>query len=332
MADKTNIAALIISVVSLCTAGVSVGIALKNTEKTSEIHETESTDKTTSVKTETQNASPMSIRENAKISYLGPAGTYTEEATKLFFGEDSSLSSQSTVNDAIEELNSGKADYAVIPQENTIGGAVVDYVDALIAQEDVYVVGEVVLPISQTLMGLPDTKLEDIKTVCSHKQGIAQSKEWRSKNLPDAVIEEKDSTAAAAEFVAENGDKSFAAIAAPGAAELYGLEILAENVQITMENKTRFYVLSKEKLGESHTNAVFTAKCSANLIDDIIVDIHNSGLEMTALHERPEGSFLGSYNYIIETENQNGISEEQINDTLSHAEVKFLGCFDVTEK
>ena len=53
---------------------------------------------------------------------------------------------------------------------------------------------------------------------------------------------------------------------------------------------------------------------------------------MTALHERPEGSFLGSYNYIIETENQNGISDEQINDALSHAEVKFLGCFDVTEK
>ena len=84
----------------------------------------------------------------------------------------------------------GEADYAVIPQENTIGGAVTNYVDALIRQEDVYVVGEVVLPISQTLMGLPGTELSDIRTVCSHAQGIAQSAAWRSEHLPDAVTEE----------------------------------------------------------------------------------------------------------------------------------------------
>lgn len=86
-------------------------------------------------------------------------------------------------------------------------------------------------------MALPGTQLSDIKTVCSHAQGIAQSAEWRSTNLPDAVTEEKGSTAAAASYVAESGDKSI-----------------------------------------------------ADLIDDIIVDIHNSGLEMTAIHDRPEGS------------------------------------------
>ena len=275
---------------------------------------------------------PMNIKENAKVSYLGPAGTYTEEATKLFFGEGAELFPQGTVDEAISELNGGNADYAVIPQENTIGGAVTNYVDALIGQEDVYVVGEVVLPISQTLMGLPGTKLSDIKTVYSHAQGIAQSKEWRSKNLPDAAAEEKDSTAAAASFVAESGDNTAAAIAAPGAAELYGLEILAENVQITMENKTRFYVLSKDKPDAAYTNAVFVAKCNADLIDDIIVDIHNSGLEMTAIHDRPEGSMLGSYNYIIETENPEGITDEQINAVLKHPEVRYLGSFCVSEK
>ncbi|MCR5121991.1 MAG: hypothetical protein K6B74_06185, partial [Ruminococcus sp.] len=92
---------------------------------------------------------PMNIKEKASVSYLGPAGTYTEEATKLFFGEGAELFPQGTVDEAISELNGGKADYAVIPQENTIGGAVTNYVDALIGQEDVYVVGEVVLPISQ---------------------------------------------------------------------------------------------------------------------------------------------------------------------------------------
>ena len=71
------------------------------------------------------------------------------------------------------------------------------------------------MPISQTLMGLPGTKLSDIRTVCSHAQGIAQSAQWRSENLPDAVTEEKDSTAAAASYVADSGDKTIAAIGAP---------------------------------------------------------------------------------------------------------------------
>ena len=273
---------------------------------------------------------PVRIKEHAAVSYLGPAGTYTEEAAQLFFGDDASLSPQTTVDDAIAELNAGNADYAVIPQENTIGGAVTNYVDALIRQEDVYVVGEVVLPISQTLMGLPGTELSDIRTVCSHAQGIAQSAAWRSEHLPDAVTEEKDSTAAAASYVVETGDKSVAAIAAPGAASLYGLEVLAENVQITMENKTRFYVLSREADTAVHTNAVFVATCKADLIDDILVDLHEAGLELTALHDRPEGSTLGSYYYIIEAENESGITGEQIAAVTAHPEIRYLGSFQVT--
>jgi len=296
---------------ALAAAGTGCGEASNQTEK---------------------NVSPPEIKQHARVSYLGPAGTYTEEATKYFFDADAVLSPQETVDAAIAELSGGNADYAVIPQENTIGGAVTNYIDALIRQDGVYVVGEVVLPISQTLMGLPGTQLSDIKTVCSHAQGIAQSAEWRSTNLPDAVTEEKGSTAAAASYVAESGDKSIAAIAAPGAAELYGLEVIAENVQITMANKTRFYVLSAEKPAEEYTNAVFVAACHADLIDDIIVDIHNSGLEMTAIHDRPEGSMLGSYYYIIETEAKSGITEKQIDTVLKHSEVRYLGSFCVSEK
>ena len=327
MKAKTRIAAVIAAAVCICTAGavgcgsetkaekdgavssqaVSAAESGENAASSSEAQGSETAD--TLSEAEKPVIEPVSILENARVSYLGPAGTYTEEASKLFFGEDCALSPQETVPDAIAELNAGNADYAVIPQENTIGGAVTNYIDALIEQEEVYVTGEVVLPISQTLMGIPGTKLGDIKTVCSHAQGIAQSEKWRSENLPDAVTEEKDSTAAAAGFVAEKGDKSYAAIAAPGAAELYGLEVLAENVQISMENKTRFYVLSKTKADGTHTNAVLTAKCHANKVDDLIVDIHDSGLELTAIHARPEGSYLGSYNYIIEVEDAEGITE-----------------------
>lgn len=271
------------------------------------------------------------IKDNASVSYLGPEGTYTEEAAKFFFISGGSFIPKGTVDEAIEDAAAGISDYAVIPQENTIGGAVTNYVDAFLSRDDVYVVGEVVLPISQTLMGVPGATIADIKTVCSHAQGIKQSEQWRKENMPDAVTEEMGSTAAAAAYVAEQQDKSIAAVAAPGAAGLYGLEVLAENVQITDANKTRFYVLSKERV-TGGTNAVFAATCEANLIDDIIVEIHNAGLELVTIHDRPEGSKLGTYNYIIEVEAVGGITDEQISKVSKTGEVRFCGCFNSVSK
>ena len=273
------------------------------------------------------------IVENASVSYLGPAGTYTEEATKLFFSEKAALMPKETVSDAIEMILTGDADYAVIPQENTLGGAVVNYVDALVKTEDVYVVGEVILPINQTLMGVPGATIEDIKTVCSHAQGLTQSAEWRKEHLPDAQAQEMASTAAAASHVAETGDKTIAAVAAPGAADLYGLSVLAENVQITDANKTRFYVLSTTELNSKQlTNAVLVASCEANMIDDIIVKLHDAGLEFVAIHDRPEGSQLGKYNYIIEVENVSGITDSHIKKIAAISDLRYLGRFNVIEK
>ena len=269
----------------------------------------------------------------ADVSYLGPAGTYTEEAAQFFFQNGETLNPKETVNDAIADLLSGEANYAVIPQENTLGGAVVNYVDALIGAEYTFVVGEVVLPISQTLMGVPGAALEDITTVCSHAQGLTQSAQWRSENLPDAGTEEMSSTAAAASYVASTGDKSIAAVAAPGAAALYGLEVLAENVQITDANRTRFYVLSRQPLGvEGLTRAVFVATCEASRIDDIVVRVHESGLEMVALHDRPEGSALGRYHYGIEVAHAAGITGAQVDAVCAMEGVRFAGRFDAIEK
>lgn len=270
---------------------------------------------------------------DTKISYLGPAGTYTEEATQFFFAGTGTFLPRPAVEDAIADVISGAADYAVIPQENTIGGAVTNYVDALMAADGVYVVGEVILPISQTLLGVPGATIADIQTVCSHAQGIKQSERWRAEHMPDAVTEEMSSTAAAASYVAEQGDKTVAAIAAPAAAELYGLDVLAENVQITDANKTRFYVLSATPLAlGANKRAVFAASCEASVIDDIIVTIHNAGLELVTLHDRPEGSALGSYRYIIETECASGVTQKQLDAACKHPEVRFLGSYNVSEK
>ena len=281
------------------------------------------------------NASPApgaEFQADARVSYLGPAGTYTEEAARFFFRSAAAFLPESTVDEAIADLVEGRADYAVIPQENTIGGAVTNYVDALIGQEGVSVVGEVILPISQTLMAVPGAALSDIKTVCSHAQGIKQSEAWRAEHLPDAVTEEMGSTAAAASFVAQQQDKSVAAIAAPAAAELYELEVLAENVQITDANKTRFYVLSAAPLTGLLTHAVFVADCGADRLDDIIVEIRDAGLELVTLHDRPEGSALGRYHYIIEVVSDGGISAQRLDRVCALEEVRLLGSFDAVEK
>ena len=119
--------------------------------------------------------SGFQIKTNAVVSYLGPEGTYTEEAAKFFFQDTKNFNPQKTVDDAIAEVMNDTADYAVIPQENTLGGAVTNYVDALINESGVYVVGEVIIPINQTLMGVEGATLNDIKTVCSHAQGLTQS-------------------------------------------------------------------------------------------------------------------------------------------------------------
>lgn len=331
MKKKSNPAAVISALLIICTLLTACGSNANSNEtkksdtKSSETGTAESILDTIPVSSQ--------IIEDAKISYLGPAGTYTEEAAKFFF-ESGDFSPKDTVDDAIADLTNHNADYAVIPQENTLGGAVTNYVDALIANEDVYVVGEVILPINQTLMGLPGASLDDITTVCSHSQGLTQTETWRKENLPDAATQEMDSTAAAANYVAQTNDKSIAAIAAPGAAELYGLEVLAENVQITDANKTRFYVLSLSSLieDEPQKQAAFVANCKADMIDDIIVKVHETNTEIVTIHDRPEGSELGKYNYIIEVEDEDGISDELINELSSFSEVRYLGKFNLTEK
>lgn len=256
----------------------------------------------------------FALAEDApRVSYLGPRGTYTEEAARLFFENGGTFQPRETVDDAIADVLNGDADYAVIPQENTLGGAVVGYLDALMAAEGASVVGEIVLPIHQTLMGVPGATLEDIRTVCSHAQGLVQSAQWRSEHLPDAEAREMASTAAAASYVAEAGDKSIAAVAAPGAAALYGLEVLAERVQLTDANRTRFYVLSREALADEELDrAVFLLTCEGNRLDDFIVKIRDAGLELAALHDRPEGSRLGMYRYLIEVTDETGITDEQL--------------------
>ena len=267
-----------------------------------------------------------------RVSYLGPAGTYTEEATKLFFGTNDELMPQDTVAKALDAVADGSATYAVIPQENTLGGPVTDYIDALLKAKDVSVVGEVVLPIRQTLMGLPGTDLSKVTRVVSHKQGLAQSADWLSKNLPNAERVEAKSTAAAAQEVAEGGDTTSVAIAAPGAAGLYNLEVLQDNVSQSDANKTRFYVVSKTANSrDGYGCAAFVADIHADDLPAILEKACTGDTRLVCVHDRPDGSALGVYKYIIELERDGGFATGELERLQAIDKLDYLGSYSRVE-
>lgn len=250
----------------------------------------------------------------ASVSYLGPAGTYTEEATIKFFGADEKILPAVNVPEALAMLKAGQSKFAVVPVENTIGGPVYNYLDAVLADKSLVVVGEVDLPIRQTLLAVPGANLADIKTILSHPQGIAQSKAWIKANLPEVKLVEVSSTAEAAKRVAEAGDPSMAAIAASRTADVYHLDILANDLQYTKTNVTRFWVITlKEKALSGGEKAAAVVSGSNNSVVRLLYELAQMGYKVQTVHDRPTKEKLGEYQFVIEVAGLNpGLTLERL--------------------
>lgn len=273
-------------------------------------------------------STPVSY-ESAVVSYLGPEGTYTQEACGVFFEKQGEYIPYKTVSDAVDALVSGESNYAVIPQENTIGGAVIDYVDTLIAQTAVSVVGEVELPINQNLLTLPGAEADDIMTVYSHNQGIAQGKDWLAENLPQAQVIEVSSTAEGAKMVAEAQDPSCAAIASAACADVYQLEVFASAIQNNQSNKTRFYVLSMAEPQTAQAERLaFIAMGDAEHLPELMADMAKQKSELITLHDRPLKTELGQYCYLIECSDLSYEGYMKLTEK-SDFDFRYLGSFDV---
>lgn len=268
------------------------------------------------------------VQAEPVVSYLGPQGTYSQEACQVFFDQQGTFIPFESVSKAVLALVEGKCDYAVIPQENTIGGAVLDYVDVLIANKEVYVCGEVELLISQNLLVFPGAKLSDIKEVFSHKQGIIQGREWLTKNIPGAKVTEVSSTAEGARLVSEKKNSAYAAISSAACADVYGLEILAPGIQSSNKNKTRFYVLSlKDPADEPAQRLAFIAAGKADNLPALMADVKKKKMTLIAIHDRPRKTELGEYYYLVECigayKNYQKLTEK------SNFDFRYLGSFNV---
>ena len=266
------------------------------------------------------------------VSYLGPAGTYTEQAAWQLFPEGADFQPRETVADAVDDVRSGRADCAVIPQENTIGGPVYDYLDELLAHAELYVTGEVELPIRQALVAPVGTTLATIQTVYSHKQGIAQGRDWLEIHLPQAQVVEVSSTAEGARLAAECTDGTQAAIASTQAARLYGLEVLAESIQQSDANVTRFYLVSTQPvLPESPDRMTFSATGPAHALPELLAAMDAQGLALVSLHDRPAKTALGEYVYLLECSGGGQEAFARLEEDCGALSLRFLGSYCLTD-
>lgn len=181
---------------------------------------------------------------DTRVVYAGVPGSFTCMACEKFFGEDVDHYGVAKFKEVALALNNGDADYGVLPIENSSAGDVTGVYDILL-ENDVCMVGEVFVKVDHCLLGCPGSKIEDIKTVYSHPQGLMQCAPYLEKlDLEQISV---DNTAIAAEMVAQRNNPEEAAIASSSAAKLYGLDILAESINFEATNVTRFVVLSKKR-------------------------------------------------------------------------------------
>ena len=184
--------------------------------------------------------------QNATVVYQGVPGAYSYQAMINYFGKDVDNFNVKTFKEAMESIRDGKADYAVLPIENSTAGSVSDVYDLLV-EFDNYIVDYTDVIVRHALLGTKDATIDDIKTVYSHPQGLMQCHKFLEEHKEWQQIAQAN-TAGSAKKVVEENIKSQAAIASTVAAEIYGLKVLKENISYNDKNTTRFIIVSKNKI------------------------------------------------------------------------------------
>ena len=226
--------------------------------------------------------------ERPRIVYQGEPGCFSEAAAAGFFGDGADSRGLPWFPDVFAALERGEADYAVLPVENSSTGSIRQVYD-LLAQYNYYIVGECQVKVEHCLMALPGVALEDIRTVCSHEQGLMQCEKYLDGHRDWKRVPTLD-TAGAAELVAQTGDRTAAAIGPRRAAAIYGLNILAEAINYNAMNHTRFVVVSPRlelRPGRDKISAVFRLPHESGSLHSILTVFAVQGLNLLKIESRP---------------------------------------------
>lgn len=240
-----------------------------------------------------------------KIGYLGPRGTFTEEAARKYCaGKQVDMVCCQSLTEIVAAVEGGVLDEGVVPLENSTEGAVGEVLDLVVRSSGIHFCGEVIINIRHNLLARPGVDKSMIRRVISHPQAIAQCREFLARELPESVAGDTASTAQAAGIVAASPDP-WAAIGSDLAAADCGLEVLAAGIQDSSENATRFIVLGRNDAGYSvcsRTSLVVAVKDRPGALYGILREFALREINLTRIESRPVKKELGRYMFFIDLE------------------------------
>ena len=253
--------------------------------------------------------------DGVRVVYQGVEGAYSHAATLQYFGTDVSCYHVVTFEDAMKEVESGRADYAVLPIENSSAGAVIDNYDLLMKYNN-YIVAETFLTVNHALLGLKDSRTEEIRTVFSHPQALMQCSEFLNANRNWKQIS-VENTAAAAKKIIEEGDPTQAAVASETAARLYGLKILNSSINHNKSNTTRFIILSNKRIYREEAQKIsisFELPHKSGTLYNMLSNMIYNGVSMIMIESRPIPGRNWEYRFFVDMEGN--LSESCIQNAL----------------
>lgn len=239
------------------------------------------------------------------LGYLGPDGTFSQEAAVKWSQNKAELKEYPTIASAIKAVDKGEINSCIVPIENSLNGSVTATLDMLAFECDVYITGEYILRITQNILVKKGTKKEEIKLIMSHPQALGQCSKIIENEFCGVELKAVSSTAAAAKAVSDS-DGSVAAIAPQSAAERYGLEIICRECNDDVNNYTRFAVISKTRnlnvTKKDKSSVVFSTEHVPGALYRAIGLLGNEKINLLKIESRPMKNELGKYVFFIDIE------------------------------
>jgi chorismate mutase/prephenate dehydratase len=277
-------------------------------------------------------SSALALEKTMTIAYLGPEATFTHQAAIKRFGSSLKYASQKTIADVFTEVGKQRADYGVVPVENSTEGVVTHTLDMFV-DSDLKIVSQIVLRVQQCLMS--NAPRANIKKLYAHPQSLAQCRGWIQNHLPRVEIVETSSNARSAELAAK--EKFTAAIGGILAAEKYGLQILEQDIQDNASNSTRFLVLGRQcspPTGDDRTSLMISVADKSGALHSAIAAFRKFKINLTKIESRPSKRKAWEYFFFIDCAGhfQDAKVAKAIHLLGTHCNfVKILGSYPNTE-
>lgn len=270
----------------------------------------------------------------ARYGFLGPAGTFTEAALLQWLGDRAvEVVPYATVDTAVDAVRGGEVSAAMVPLENSVEGSVTATIDALAGGPGLAIIAEAQVPVTFSLLARPGSTLEQVRAVTTHPHAHAQCRRWLAEQLPDVPVTFAPSTAMAASMVSDG--EHDAAIAAPLAAAVYGLDQLASDIG-DRPAETRFVLISTPQAPQPATGAdktslvLFMGQDHPGALLEILTEFAVRGVNLTRIESRPTGGGIGDYFFSVDVEGH--LDDARVGEALMGlrrvcAEVRYLGSY-----